>query len=128
MNNTNHFSDNLLLMLNEKRFKNILTNEFDENNQNIKNYSKDKYFKFFIRNRLYKPENSIYETFNNLDKNLNTISKNRQGINQSKDEIDSLKKEINDRQLDINYYKLINYSFVGVIAVLFGFRMLPRFR
>ena len=68
----------------------------------------------------FKMERSTSERFNNRAKTMN--------MKQLKHNIDSLKKEINDRQLDINYYKLINYTFIGVIAVLFGFRMLSRFR
>ena len=97
-----HMSDHLLLRLNEKRYKHLLI-KHGEMKGSLNNYQKDKYFKQYLSNQYYRPENSIMEGFNNKQQQYDTLHKQQQNMNNTGDEISSLQKDINDKQLDINY-------------------------
>lgn len=121
-----HMSDHLLLRLNEKRYKHLLI-KHGEMKGSLNNYQKDKYFKQYLSNQYYRPENSIMEGFNNNQKNYDTLYNQQQNMKNTGDEISSLQKDINDKQLDINYYKFMNFIIIGVIVFIGSMLIMPSF-
>jgi len=111
-NSNSNLSDFLLLRLNEKRYKNLLTNHGDIN-KSLDNFQKDKYFNLYLKHKFYQPSNNIIEEFSNTN-SMNTI---QQQIDSKRDESLKLHKQINNFQKKINYYNSLNSFIIGVLLL-----------